>query len=87
MCGNIRIQLKRMQAKQGQKVKKTTRHKPVVFQILIADLRREGWTQQKIADKCGTSQATIQALGRGSRWEPMYETGARIVQLHTDICG
>jgi len=58
----------------------------VNFQGLLKDLKREGLTQQQVADICGVSQATINRLYRRLQIDPLYSTGAAIVELHRVRC-
>ena len=51
------------------------------FQVLIKSLIEDGWTQTRIAEEVGCSQATIARLFKDSMAEPGYRTGAAIVDL------
>lgn len=56
------------------------------WQNILDDLRRAGWTQVQIAERCGVVQSTISSLSRAGTEQPIYPLGAALVALHADVC-
>ncbi|MFJ2982232.1 MULTISPECIES: helix-turn-helix domain-containing protein [unclassified Pseudomonas] len=52
---------------------------------MLSDLTSKGWSQAKIAERCGTTQTTIFRATKGS--DPRYEVGKAIEALHREISG
>lgn len=52
---------------------------------IIADFRRLGWTQARLAAAVGTSQPTIHRISEGI--DPAYSTGIALVLLHAREIG
>lgn len=53
---------------------------------LLSDLKKRGWTQERIAKRVGTTQPTISGLASGEvKRGPTYEIGARLLSLHAEV--
>ena len=51
------------------------------FVKIIKDLRRFGFTQIELAERCEVSRAYISQLAVGHRQNPGYEIGKELVEL------
>ncbi len=47
----------------------------------ISQLLGNGWTQKRLADKCGCAQATISDLARGKTSHPSYPVGKELERI------
>ena len=47
---------------------------------IIADLKRMGWSQARIAQAIGASQPTIHRISEGA--DPAYSTGVALLDLY-----
>lgn len=56
------------------------------WQTIIQDLLDAGMTQAQIAESCETGQSHISGLYRGTRKEPGYGLGTRLVKLYARRC-
>lgn len=54
---------------------------------LLGDLERVGWTQTRIAERCGVSQAAVSELSRGISKQPRFAFGQSLVALHAELIG
>lgn len=54
---------------------------------IISDLKAAGLSQSQVAEKCGVAQATISDLARIKDRQPAYDLGAKLVALHSEVCG
>jgi len=52
---------------------------------LIDKLVKSGWTQKRLAEKCGCAQATISDLARGKTADPSYPVGKELERLANDL--
>lgn len=50
---------------------------------MLAELAEQGWSQARIAEKCGTTQPTIFRITKGSG--ARYEVGKAIELLHKKV--
>jgi len=50
---------------------------------MLSELAREGWSQARIAEQCGTTQPTIFRITKGG--DPRYEVGKAIEIFHKKI--
>jgi transcriptional regulator with XRE-family HTH domain len=53
---------------------------------LLEDLKDAGWSQSRIAERCGVAQATVSELARGVTGEPGFGFGDALRKLHTEVC-
>lgn len=56
-----------------------------MFPKLIEDLIQAGLTEQQIGERIGRSQPSVNRMRNGKQ-RPDYEAGARLVDLHRDLC-
>ncbi|WP_312538219.1 helix-turn-helix domain-containing protein [Achromobacter mucicolens] len=54
---------------------------------IIRELKDRGWTQQRVADALGCSQAAISQLNTGRHAEPSYAVGVGLLALLERIRG
>lgn len=54
---------------------------------LLTQLIKAGWTQARIAERCGTTQTTISDLLRGARKSTGFQIADAIRGLHTKELG
>jgi len=54
----------------------------VDWKKLLAELREKGWTQKRVADHLGVSQAFVSDLSRGKTTNISYDLGRGIEHLH-----
>jgi len=57
------------------------------WQQHIAALQASGLTQQQIADACNCAQTTISDLATGASKQPVYSTGAALLELAKTLTG
>ncbi len=52
---------------------------------LLDELAAAGWSQTRIADRCGVGQATVSDLSRGIAAEPKFGFGDALRHLHKEV--
>lgn len=49
---------------------------------IISELKGAGFSQSRIAEKCGCGQATISELAIGRTKDPQHSLGQKLLDLH-----
>jgi transcriptional regulator with XRE-family HTH domain len=49
---------------------------------IISELKGAGFSQARIAEKCGCGQATISELAMGRTKDPQHSLGQKLLDLH-----
>lgn len=53
------------------------------WQLLLKDLKKQGWSQERIANHCKVTQAAINQLNIGKSREPRHSLGENLIELST----
>lgn len=56
---------------------------PTEWQILLKGLKKQGWSQARIAEHCKVTQAAINQLNIGKSREPRHSLGENLIKLAT----
>lgn len=54
---------------------------PTEWQTLLKGLKKQGWSQARIAEHCKVTQAAINQLNIGKSREPRHSLGENLIKL------
>ena len=54
---------------------------------MVSALQARGWSQARIADRCGCAQSAISDLAAGRTRDPRYSLGEKLAHLAAEVAG